>query len=780
MTTNNRILMGEGGSPRKTERAALSLRLRPNTGRKRARIEDLHILLDVARRISGTESLEEILEALVEMTSRAIDCDRISFFLYDAAAGELYSRIAQGINRREIRLLNNEGIAGAAFQTGKSILVDDAYADPRFSPGTDRDTGYTTKTILCVPLRTAKGDIIGVAQALNKKSGLFTEHDQALLEGIAAQSIPALRSSQTVERMQKARVQELAFLDIVADITSQLDLDQLLQRVMTEATRILGAERSTLFLHDEKTGELFSRIAMGAKVNEIRFPNHAGIAGAVFTTGKTVNIPHAYADLRFNPSFDKQTGFFTRSILCTPVINKHGKIIGVTQVLNKNGGAFSVEDETRLKAFTAQVAIALENAKLFEDVQKIKNYNEGMLESMSNGVITLDEHDTIITCNSAGARIMQMPFSDILGRNALEFFASANAWIIERIKKVQTEKIASVAMDVEIVFGDRQISINLTVLPLASGEGKQLGTLLMIEDISAEKRVKATMARYMDPAIAARMLDNDGEAALLGGVSTRATVLFSDIRDFTTLTEELGAQGTVAFLNEYFSLMVECIVHEAGMLDKFIGDAIMAAFGLPIAHEDDEDRAVRAAIAMIRECRRWSHDRISRGQKPVEMGIGLNTDMVVSGNIGSAKRMDYTLIGDGVNLASRLESACKAYSAQILLSENTFKRLRGTYRIRNIDQVVVKGKTEPVAVYEVLDHHTEDTFPNMMDVVSYFNDGMQHYRAAHFSKAIGQFEKALACHPNDRLASAYIERCDYLTKHPPGDGWNGVWVMTQK
>jgi adenylate cyclase len=403
-----------------------------------------------------------------------------------------------------------------------------------------------------------------------------------------------------------------------------------------------------------------------------------------------------------------------------------------------------------------------------------------MLESMSNGVITLDEHDTIVTCNSAGARIMQMPFSDILGRNALEFFAGANAWIIERIKKVQTEKVASVAMDVEIVFGDRQISINLTVLPLASGEGKQLGTLLMIEDISAEKRVKATMARYMDPAIAARMLDNDGEAALLGGVSTRATVLFSDIRDFTTLTEELGAQGTVAFLNEYFSLMVECIVHEAGMLDKFIGDAIMAAFGLPIAHEDDEDRAVRAAIAMIRECRRWSHDRISRGQKPVEMGIGLNTDMVVSGNIGSAKRMDYTLIGDGVNLASRLESACKAYSAQILLSENTFKRLRGTYRIRNIDQVVVKGKTEPVAVYEVLDHHTEDTFPNMMDVVNYFNDGMQHYRAARFPKAIGQFEKALACHPNDRLASAYIERCDYLTKHPPSDGWNGVWVMTQK
>jgi adenylate cyclase len=284
----------------------------------------------------------------------------------------------------------------------------------------------------------------------------------------------------------------------------------------------------------------------------------------------------------------------------------------------------------------------------------------------------------------------------------------------------------------------------------------------------------------MDPAIAARMLDNNSDTSLLGGASTRATVLFSDIRNFTTLTEELGAQGTVAFLNEYFALMVECIVREAGMLDKFIGDAIMAAFGLPIAHDDDEDRAVRAAIAMLRECRRWSSERIKRGQRPVEMGVGLNTDMVVSGNIGSAKRMDYTIIGDGVNLASRLESACKVYSAQILLSDHTYARLRGTYRMRNIDQVVVKGKTEPVSVYEVLDHHTDDTFPNIMDVVSHFNEGIQHYRAARFDKAIGQFNKALEFNPNDKLSALYVARCQHLTEQPPESNWNGVWVMTHK
>jgi adenylate cyclase len=765
---------------RNPRRSTAKAKGQPRLGGKRERLEDINILLDVARRVSGTETLDEILEELVEMTSRALGCDRSSFFLHDVGTGELYSRVAQGIRRREIRMLSNDGIIGAAFQTGNSIIVDDAYADPRFNPTIDQETGYVTKTILCVPLRTAKGDVIGVAQALNKADGRFTEREQALLEGIVAQALPALRSSQAVERMHKARAQELAFLDIVADITSQIDLDQLLQRVMTEATRMLGAERSTLFLHDDKTGELFSRVAMGPKIGEIRFPDHAGIAGNVFTTGKTVNIPHAYADLRFNTSFDKQTGFFTRSILCTPLINKHGVIIGVTQALNKSGGPFSAEDESRLKAFTAQVAIALENAKLFDDVQKIKNYNESMLESMSNGVITLDEHDSIVTCNSAGARIMKLAPSAILGHSAAKFFAGKNEWVIERIKKVQAEKLANVAMDVEIAFGDRPVSVNLTVLPLESGDRKQLGTLLMIEDISTEKRVKATMARYMDPAIAARMLDHDSDAGLLGGASTRATILFSDIRGFTTLSEEMGAQGTVAFLNEYFSLMVECIAREEGMLDKFIGDAVMAAFGLPIAHDDDEDRAVRAAIAMIRECGRWSRERVQRGQKPVEMGIGLNTDLVVSGNIGSAKRMDYTLIGDGVNLASRLESACKAYSAQILISENTFGRLRGTYRIRNIDQVVVKGKTEPVGVYEVLDHHTEESFPNLMDVVSYFNEAMRNYRVGKFTNAIAQFEKALAHHPRDRLSTTYIERCHHLINHPPDAHWNGVWMMTQK
>jgi adenylate cyclase len=267
---------------------------------------------------------------------------------------------------------------------------------------------------------------------------------------------------------------------------------------------------------------------------------------------------------------------------------------------------------------------------------------------------------------------------------------------------------------------------------------------------------------------------------MMGGLDTVATVLFSDIRSFTTITESLGAQGTVEFLNEYFEIMVDCITLEGGMLDKFIGDAIMAAFGIPMQHDDDEDRGLRAAISMMTRLNDYNVTRVEKGLMAVDHGMGLNTGKIVAGNIGSKKRMDYTMIGDGVNLAARLESACKQYSAHILISEYTVANLKGTYRTRYIDDVVVKGKTKPVGVYEVLDYHTEDTFPNLMDNVNYFNEGRRHYRDGNWDKAIKSFQEALKGNPNDKLANTYIEeRCKYLKKKNPKD-WDGVWVMTSK
>lgn len=745
---------------------------------KGIKIQQVEMLLNISKKMAAVETLDEVLETLVNITISELNADRGTIFLNDNKTGELYSRIALGNIEREIRIMNDSGVAGYVFTTGKSLIIHDVYTDDRFNRTIDEQTGYVTKSILCVPIKTVNGKIIGVAQALNKKKGRFTKKDMLLLEAMTMQAAISLQSTQFVEQMKRSRLQEMEYFDVVSDLISEIDLGVLLQKVMAEATKILNCERSTLFINDEKTNELFSQVGEGLGATQIRFPNHLGIAGTVFTSGVSINIPHAYADLKFNPDFDKKTGFFTRSILCVPVINKDGKTIGVTQALNKHGGPFLDEDESRLKAFTAQISIALENAKLFDDVQNMKNYSESMLESMSNGVITLDEEGKIITCNAAGLSIMKISAEDIIGRHSTDFFTGANAWVLERIQRVDETQESDITMDADFEFGGEELSVNLTVLPLISVDQKKLGSMIMIEDISSEKRIKSTMSRYIDPALADQLMEKDKD--ILGGKSTTATMLFSDVRDFTTLTEELGAHGTVSLLNEYFTIMVECIQREGGMLDKFIGDAIMAAFGMPIAHDDDEDRGVRVAISMMTELNEWNAKRLADGKKPVNIGIGINTDMVVSGNIGSPKRMDFTLIGDGVNLAARLESACKQYFANILISDNTYKKLKGTYRIREIDRVVVKGKTKPVVVYEVLDYHNDETFPNVMSAVDHFNYGVKLYREGKWDKSIEAFKETLSLNQEDNLSKMYIERCTNLKENPPGDDWDGVWRMSTK
>ena len=742
------------------------------------RLKQLEMLLALSRRMASYDTLDDVLYALVEMTTNEIGAERGSLFLNDPSTNELYSRVAQGNLKREIRLLNSSGIAGHVYLTGESLIIQNPYADARFNKDIDEQTGFTTNNILCVPIRTVKGEIIGVAQTLNKRKGEFNENDRETLESMTTQGTSSLQGAQFIEQMKAQRIQEMEFVEIVSEVTADIKLGSLLQRVMGEATRLLNADRSTLFLNDEKTNELWSEVSQGLASMQIRLPNHMGIAGAVFTSGKSINMPYAYADLRFDPTFDKRTGYFTRSILCVPIINKYGKVIGVTQVLNKRGGPFSSEDESRLRAFTAKISIALENAKLFADVQNMKNYSEAMLESMSNGVVTMDETDKIVTCNQAGLRILRASSAQLLQRPVADIFTGENTWVLEKLTQVGESGKLEVLMDAELVFNEEKISSNVTVLPLSSAEHKRIGSMIMIEDISSEKRLKSTMSRYMDPGIADKLLATGAE--MLGGHSVEATVLFSDIRGFTSHSEKLGAQGTVAMLNEYFTLMVDCIQNEGGMLDKFIGDAIMAAFGMPVAHDDDVDRSVRASIAMIVALRRWNVQRASDGKDPIDIGIGLNTDMVVSGNIGSKKRMDYTMIGDGVNLAARLESSCKQYGARILISEFTYKKLRGTYRAREIDLAVHKGKTLPVAVYEILDFHTEETYPHLIDAMGHFRDGLGTYRARAFGPAKVLFEKVLALNPNDKTAKLYTERCDFLSANPPAEDWCGVWVLEEK
>jgi len=737
------------------------------------------MLLQVTTDLAKTKSLDEALETLVKITTGTIGAERGTIFLNDPSTGELYSRIAQGNFRREIRILNNKGVAGWVFSRNEGTIIHDAYKDDRFNKAVDVRTGFRTKSILCAPLRTVSGEKIGVSQILNKVDGEFLEDDLELLQAMTEQAAIAIQGNIIVEQIEAARKQELEFLDVVSQVSSELELTPLLQKIITTISTMLDCERATLFINDEKTNELYTEVGEGLdEKSVIKFPNHLGIAGTVFTSAKPVNIPHAYADLRFNPSFDKQTGFFTRSILCMPVLNKEGKTIGVSQVLNKRGGSFNSEDEKRLAAFTSQISMGIENAKLFDDVQNQKNYSESILSSMHDAVLTIDEHGVIKTCNTAGLRILNVPIlSEILEKPIKEFLDETNEWLLQ---KLETVKEQEEFLDAELNINNEKLSVNISLMPLLGQKDENLGTMIMIEDISSEKRMKSTMSRYMDPELADQLMAAGDGDDIMGGKQSVGTVLFSDVRSFTTITEELGAQGTVKLLNDYFTIMVDCITDEGGMLDKFIGDAMMCIFGTPVPHEDDPDRAVRAAIRMMTDLKVFNDKRASEGKMPIDHGMGINTDSIVSGNIGSPKRMDYTVIGDGVNLAARIESACKQYGAHILISEYTHKAVKATYRTRQVDYVIVKGKTEPVGVYEVLDFHDENSYPNLVDALGIFNDGYRSWNDGKWDQAIKLFKNVQKINPDDKSAQLYIDRCEHIKKNPPKGDWNGVWVMTTK
>ena len=745
-------------------------------------------LLEVSRRVSDSLSLDVLLPRMVELISEFLESERCTIFLLDRVTMELYSRVAQGAGIGEIRFAAHLGIAGAVFSSTEAVLVPDAYADPRFNQEIDRKTGYRTRNILCAPIRTASGAVIGCAQVLNKREGDFTQGDLRLLESITQQAASAFVNAQLHEEIERARHEETQLLAVTTAISRELHLQPLLQKIMETVTVILEADRSTLFMYDPKTKDLWSKVAQGEGLSEIRFPSHLGIAGSSFTEKETINIPDAYADPRFNPAIDKKTGYKTNTILCMPVLNKQGEAIGITQVLNRKGGPFTKIDEERLRAFSAQAAVAIENAQLFEEVVTVKNYNEAILQSMSNGVITLDAEGTLRTANHAALRLFRAERQPeiIVGRSLAEFFVDKNIWIQESVARVAKSGKPDVAMDVDLWLRQGQAtvenerrrakaSVNVSTVPLADGRGASFGCLLLIEDITNEKRLRGTVSRYMPKAVADKLME-EGEAAL-GGQLQKATVLFTDIRSFTTISERLGPQETVKLLNEYFSIMVDILLAHGGILDKYIGDAMMAVFGAPFAGPEDADNAVRTAIGMIRALHAFNVIRVERGLDAVHMGVGINTDEVLSGNIGSLKRMDYTVIGDGVNLASRLEGANKHYGSEILISELTRRELKGKYRLREVDIMRVKGKTQPVSVFEVMDALAID---HMQDVLATYACAVDYYRRRDFDKAHKIFEEVLLIQPKDAVSEMYKERCRHFMETPPAADWDGVWTMKSK
>ena len=742
-------------------------------------IRRLLVLLEVADTVTRRLSLDHQLPRLIELIVEVLDADRATLFLHDADAEELFSRVAGGEGVSEIRIPQGVGVAGSVFGSGVGEIVDDAYRDPRFNPEVDRQTGYRTRSILCAPLRNRADQVIGVTQVLNKRSGRFTAGDMAVLEAISRHAASALEQAQMVERLEQARREELELLAITEAISTELHLDTLLVRIVAAATQLLDAERSSLFVYDPTTDELWSRVAEGTEQQQIRISVNAGIAGAVFASGEVLNIPDAYTDPRFNQEVDRRSGFRTRNMLNVPVIDRTGERLGVLQVLNKRGGRFTQVDIRRLKAFSSGIAVALENARLFSDVLALKNYNESILKSLSNGVVTLDRQCVIVKVNEAAQRILGLSSEELVDRPAEQVFGNLNAWITRSLEFVARMGATDYHADTDLKQPDGSIaSVNLTAAPFLDTEGKSIGYMLVFEDLTREKRVRNTMARYVAKEVVDQLLASGED--VLEGSSLVATVLFADIRRFSLMSETMTPRNTVSMLNEFFTEMVEVIFTRGGMLDKYMGDGLMAIFGAPIVGSADADNALYVANDMVRALGLFNTRRAERGFEPIEIGIGLATGEVLAGSVGASKRMEYTAIGNNVNLAARLESANKYYGTAVLLAATTVDELKSPAVLRRLDLIQAKGISQPTWVYESLGHHTRRTFPKLASVIKAYEAGVDCYQRRDWQGSLGHFGAALELAPQDRPSRIFYDRCRYYQASAPDEAWDGVWIMQEK
>ena len=477
-----------------------------------------------------------------------------------------------------------------------------------------------------------------------------------------------------------------------------------LLKIMERTSTVLQADRSTLFLVDRKTREIWSKVAQGSDMVEIRVPIGRGVAGTVAATGETINIPDAYADPRFNQEVDRRTGYRTRTILCAPIRDGQGTIVGVAQVLNKAGGPFTRDDEDLLAALSAQAFIALDNARLFESVVTMKNYNESILSCMATGVMTLDREGTVTSINPALRRIFGVADRADAGdsvRGLLD--AKHNEVFVVRLDACAQAGRAHTEYELKYVLSEEEsVNVNVSVVPLLDSKHQPLGVVVVAEDITQEHRLMSTLCRYVTREIAEEVLKQKGRMRL-GGIRQAVSILFSDIRNFTTISERLEPEQIVEFLNDYFAAMVHEIFAEQGTLDKFMGDGIMAVFGAPISRPDDPVRAVRSARGMRRSLRAFNGRQRDRGGLQIDIGIGISHGESISGNIGSEQRMEYTVIGDSVNLASRLEGLTKNHPYKILINDRIYEQVKGEFECVLLGEEYVKGKAQAVRVYGVPD-----------------------------------------------------------------------------
>ena len=547
-------------------------------------------------------------------------------------------------------------------------------------------------------------------QGAKLRNTLDEQRDAKAVEGLKSLENSLERISEILIpfEQQYSHLQALAGIGQV--VNSTLEIDEVLQIVMDTIVRLTEAERGFLMLRDERSegGEMVSRIARNweqESINQNEFAISRSIVERVTNSGEAILTTNAREDPRFGGQ-ESIIAFNLRSILCVPLIIKND-IIGVIYTDNRiRSGIFSESERDLLTAFANQAAVAIENARLFsslkrtlEEVTELKNLMDDVFASIVSGVITADVQDQITLCNRAAASILGQASAEIVGRKLEEIIPTFANDIQPHMDSVRQSEQPIVGLEFSQSLPQRgNVDWRLNLSPLKDAGQKTQGVAIVLDDLTERKKLEAQrrlFERMVSPAVIDQL---DPNSLQLGGKRTDISVLFADVRGFTSFSETVAPERLVSILNRYLAAMAEAVLAQEGTIDKFMGDAIMAWFNAPVPQKDHTLRAVKAALAirdsveaLYRELPEDSH---------LAFGAGIHYGDAVLGLIGTDRRLEYTAISDSVNTAKRLQE--NSGKNQIIISREAFERVQDQIQARPIVPLSVKGKTVPLDVFEVL------------------------------------------------------------------------------
>jgi PAS domain S-box-containing protein len=530
---------------------------------------------------------------------------------------------------------------------------------------------------------------------------------QKRLEGLAGQ----LLSRQIELRQLRALAETTALLN------SSLDTDSVLNQVMDTVIQLTGAERGYIMLRNRQNGELEFRIARGLDREPLTrddvFVSNT-VVNQVFETGESVMAENARLDPRFKEK-ESIVNYQMRSILCVPLIVR-GETIGVVYCDNRAlSGLFKDHEKNLLHAFANQAAVAIENAQLFEaaqaqlaEISELRDLMDNIFTSIASGLIILDSNNTITMSNPTAEAIVGMSEQQMLGAPLYDVLPGLAGVFQDKLVSVR-EAGKTETVEAEVILDGTEHRIWNVVMSPLRGMEHSLGTVLVLDDLTEQREREAQFeqaADYLPLAVVENLRSEDLTA--LGGQEREITVLFADVRGFTSFAEDLPPEHLMEIINKYMTIASDSINLYEGVVDKYMGDAATGLFNTQLNQQEDHAlRAVRAAMSMVYDVQAL-HEVLPPEQR-LFYGVGIHTGSAVLGNVGSMNRREFSAIGDAVEMSKLLQE--NAQKGEIIVSAYTYEQVKDHFEFEAMTPHKTKGLADFTVMYKVKGYRKRGTGP---------------------------------------------------------------------